>query len=568
MPRRRSEKAVEYEVKMAKAIEAVISGDVKSAYAAEKKYGVDRKAIARRIKGSDSRATANERKQLLSAAEEDALFLWCRRLTAGGYPAHHQVVKEMAHEILTRRVASINIDGMYLVNIPPIGKDWTKRFLLRYPTLKSTMSRKIDASRWKDTTPEVINAWFDAYADAYCKHNFAPHNIYNMDETGFGIGTSQSCRVIIDSTLRTRYKMEPGRQEWVSVVECISADGNSLPPLVIFKAENISNTWITESTPHDWQFSASSKGWTSNVHGLEWVRRVFEPATREKANGQPRLLICDGHDSHISGNFIGHCMDYNIVLLVLPPHTSHLTQPLDVCVFGPLSIAHGREVDRFQSLGVTRISKSEWLDIYLRAREKAFTEKNILSAWKNAGLTPLVRWKVLKHVPSHIPTSPLSTPLTSSPPDAVRLLQTNRQLRSILARHEPLNTPMREHVVRLTNHSERLAAQVSILRHQSNLQSDVLGARKKRNSAKRLAIKDQFMVTTKDILDAVKAAELETAKRVDARRGKKRKRPATPSDTEGEDQGQEEESEVENEVDLTSEVENCEIGDTIVCRFS
>ena len=59
---------------------------------------------------------------------------------------------------------------------------------------------------------------------------------------------------------------------------------------------------------------------------------MFEPATREKAQGQPRLLVCDGHDSHISGNFIAHCMDHNIELLVLPPHTFHYTQPLDVAV--------------------------------------------------------------------------------------------------------------------------------------------------------------------------------------------------------------------------------------------
>jgi len=41
------------------------------------------------------------------------------------------------------------------------------------------------------------------------------------------------------------------------------------------------------------------------------------------------MLICDGHDSHITGDFIGHCMDNDILLMILPPHSSHLTQPLD-----------------------------------------------------------------------------------------------------------------------------------------------------------------------------------------------------------------------------------------------
>jgi hypothetical protein len=52
-----------------------------------------------------------------------------------------------------------------------------------------------------------------------------------MDETGFAIRTSQSSHVVIDTTLRTRYKVEPGRQEWVSIAECICADGSFLSPL-------------------------------------------------------------------------------------------------------------------------------------------------------------------------------------------------------------------------------------------------------------------------------------------------------------------------------------------------
>lgn len=68
-----------------------------------------------------------------------------------------------------------------------------------------------------------------------------------MDETGYAIGASQTARVIIarpdDShttgTLRQNTKTKAtkvaaDRQEWVTTVECISASGKALPPLVIF----------------------------------------------------------------------------------------------------------------------------------------------------------------------------------------------------------------------------------------------------------------------------------------------------------------------------------------------
>ncbi|PQM43531.1 hypothetical protein VC83_09658 [Pseudogymnoascus destructans] len=187
-------------------------------------------------------------------------------------------------------------------------------------------------------TKQVVQGWFDVYKDLITRLDIKEYNVYNMDETGFSIGTMESTRIIIESTLRTHHQAHQGRQEWVSAVECICMDGTTINPLVIFKGQNVLQSWISQDVINKWHFSANSKGWTSNLHGLEWLKRVFEPATRAKANGgqQQRLLICDGHDSHISGNFISHCIQNRISILILPPHTSHVLQPLDVAIFGPL----------------------------------------------------------------------------------------------------------------------------------------------------------------------------------------------------------------------------------------
>jgi hypothetical protein len=209
------------------------------------------------------------------------------------------LVKEMAEEIRQQRVRRFNGALQQLVYYPPIGQQWVQRFLGRHPLLETKASRQIESSRLKEASFDVLFRWFAAIELRLSEQKYEQHNIYNMDESGFGIGTSQTNRVIVDSTQSTRWKAVPGRQEWVSVVECISAAGITLPPLIIFKAEQISSTWITKDTPNDWRFSASSKGWTSNIHGLEWLRTIFEPETRERAGNNPRLLIADGHDSHI-----------------------------------------------------------------------------------------------------------------------------------------------------------------------------------------------------------------------------------------------------------------------------
>ena len=72
-----------------------------------------------------------------------------------------------------------------------------------------------------------------------------------MDEPGFSDGTMESARIIIDYTLRTKHQAYPGRQEWVSMVECIYVDGSILPPLGIFKGKNALQNWILDKVLHN-----------------------------------------------------------------------------------------------------------------------------------------------------------------------------------------------------------------------------------------------------------------------------------------------------------------------------
>ena len=47
----------------------------------------------------------------------------------------------------------------------------------------------------------------------------------------------------------------------------------------------------------------------------------------------------------MTGKFIAKCIHSSIDLLILLPHCSHLLQPLDVGVFGPMKQFHAQEVD-------------------------------------------------------------------------------------------------------------------------------------------------------------------------------------------------------------------------------
>jgi len=45
------------------------------------------------------------------------------------------------------------------------------------------------------------------------------------------------------------YEAQPGRQEWVTVIECISGTGERIPPYVIFKGQNLMTSWFPKELP-------------------------------------------------------------------------------------------------------------------------------------------------------------------------------------------------------------------------------------------------------------------------------------------------------------------------------
>lgn len=154
-------------------------------------------------------------------------------------------------------------------------------------------------------------------------------------------------------------------------IECISAASVAILPLIIFKAKDTSTAQVPINTPLGQYFLTSNSGWTLNSHAYKWLTTVFKPLTKPADATQRQLLIMDRHRSHITVNVIAHCMEYVIDLLILPPHTLHMLQPLDVSVFLLLKHALAAETDAASQVNAGCIIGSEWTHMYICARETA-----------------------------------------------------------------------------------------------------------------------------------------------------------------------------------------------------
>jgi len=220
---------------------------------------------------------------------------------------------------------------------------------------------------------------------------------------------------------------------WTSIIECISALGVALDPLVIFKAKSIQEQWFKKEflTRHPgWHVTFSENGWTSNDIAVEWLEKVFLPQTEPDDPSEARLLIVDGHGSHTSDEFMTMCYLNNVHLLFFPAHTSHILQPLDLGCFSSLKTAYRRLVGTHTALtDTTKIGKARFLEFYTKTHKISLREQCIRSGWRATGLYPKnqakplgSRWVMTPKQPGTPPpvTQDISTPKRGS--DVVKIL--------------------------------------------------------------------------------------------------------------------------------------------------
>ena len=76
----------------------------------------------------------------------------------------------------------------------------------------------------------------------------------------------------------------------------------------------------------------SDTGYSNDVLCFEWIK-CFGRFTTKRQLSKWRLLLLDGYGLHYTKEFLDFYGDHHIIPYCLPPHTTHLLQPLDVVCF-------------------------------------------------------------------------------------------------------------------------------------------------------------------------------------------------------------------------------------------
>lgn len=348
-------------------------------------YGVVPSTLTRRHQGiTQARAVTISTQRNLSHQQEAELLRYITRLTERGLPPTRLMIQGFASTIAKKQVSL----------------SWVDRFTKRNAELLiSAWTTGIDSNRHKADSLAKYELYFKLLQEKIKQHQVETQNIYNMDEKGFLLGITSRTKRIFDRPLyqskAVRQAIQDGSREWISLIACICADGSALDPALIYQASstNIQSSWVEDLNPQHHQafITVSESGWSNNEIGLAWLQQVFDRRTKAKAGRSYRLLILDGHGSHLTMDFIDYCDQNRILLAIYPPHSTHTLQPLDVCAFKPLSTSYSNGLSAFlyNSQGLASIAKRDFFSLFWEAWTNTIKQPLILRAFEATGISPL-----------------------------------------------------------------------------------------------------------------------------------------------------------------------------------
>ncbi|KAL3713144.1 hypothetical protein TMatcc_001847 [Talaromyces marneffei ATCC 18224] len=364
-------KSAQIEGKIQLAISDLKNGRILNIREATRIYDIPRTTLRDRLKGIEYKGEKRANHHKLTQSEEDSLVKWVLDLDRRGLPPRHSLVREMVNYLLLQH------------GKPQVGKNWVTNLIKRRPEIDSKFARKYNYERAKCEDPKIIQEHFDRVRDAISEYGILPEDIYNFDETGFAMGLCATAKVITGSDRYARPKLlQPGNREWVTAIEATNSTGWAIP----------------------------------YING--------------RSIGSYRMLILDGHGSHLTAEFDRTCTENNIIPICMPPHSSHLLQPLDVGCFAVLKRHYGQQVEQRMRDGFNHIDKLDFLMAFPKARTEAYKARTIQNSFVATGLVPFNPDRVIQQLNIQLKT-PTPPPSRSSNTQS-SCLQTPQNIRQFV----------------------------------------------------------------------------------------------------------------------------------------
>lgn len=380
-----------------------------SVYRAARMYSVPESTLRDRTRGIVSLDGTRGPDTLLSHSEEQQLVDHISYMASIGYGYTKSNIQFMAAEFARSLGKKLNGDKA-------LSHNWFYGFLKRWPDLKVVKPQKLNIARAKSASDISINQYFKELEEILLSKGIknTPERIFNIDETG--VSTEHTPPKIVCSKSVNPQAVTSSRSANITIIAAASATGNHVPPFYVFPGKRWSDQ-LLQGAPAGSAGTVSDKGWSNSEVFEDYLKNHFSKhVLLSDAPNQPAtLLLYDGHKSHLTLTLADWARQRNVILFVLPPHTSHLTQPLDVGVFGPFKNHYYKECQFYlqKNPGIS-ITRYEVAQLTARPYMKAFSPENITSAFRKSGIYPFNRDKI---TPDQVAPATIYKTSHSDPPE-------------------------------------------------------------------------------------------------------------------------------------------------------
>ncbi|XP_052778860.1 uncharacterized protein LOC128216341 [Mya arenaria] len=213
--------------------------------------------------------------------------------------------------------------------------------------------------------------------------------IFNCDEAGW-TGLETSRQKVIGPTAAHTYRQQTMVNQHITAHLCVSASGRMLSPLIIFPGSH-PHRHYQDGIPDSWLFGVSESGFINTDLFHQWFIKIF---LANCGSVRPVLLIMDNHDAHVHLHTIKAAIENDVVLLGLPAHTTHILQPLDVKVIGPLKARFSKLATNIgHTASTVTLGKAKFPIVLHHAIDQA-SPASIREAFRLSGLCPVNRMAI------------------------------------------------------------------------------------------------------------------------------------------------------------------------------
>ena len=267
-----------------------------------------------------------------------------------------------------------------------LSMQWFYSFMSRWPELHVVKPSSLSEQRARCASEGSITNYFEELDRIPSKYNLKdkPHAIYNIDEKG--INTEYKPPNVVAGRGYQPQTVNSKRSKTVTLIGAGNALGCQIPSYFVFPGQRLVPELLNGKTVGT-DATMTTSGWSNSDVFRTYMKDYFLKYVQGR-EAQYILVLYDGHKSHISRDLIDWARENNIILFVLPPHCSHILQPMDVGCFGPLQVIYNQECLTFSQLDHKVVTRYDVCSLACKAYTVALSPTNLRSAFAKAGIFP------------------------------------------------------------------------------------------------------------------------------------------------------------------------------------